>query len=63
MLEIVAKNGKQKRTKANGINKTKIDPRKNVLSFWLYNNTGLLHFKVCNLNKMVVTYMNRFYIR
>ena len=41
MLDIVAKNGKQKRMKENGRNKTKIDPRKYVLSFCTYNNTGL----------------------
>ena len=62
MLDIVAKNGKQKRMKENGRNKTKIDPRKKLLSFWLYNNTGLLHFNVCDSNKMVVIYINRLYM-
>ena len=62
MLDIVAKNGKQKRMKENGRNKVKIDPRKNVLSFCLYNNTGLLHFNVCDLNKLIVIYMNRLYM-
>ena len=62
MLDIVAKNGKQKRVKENGINKTKIDPRKKLLSFWLYNNTGILHFKVCDSNKTVLIYVNRFYM-
>ena len=62
MLDIVAKNGKQKRMKENGINKAKIDPRKSVLSFCLYNNSGLWHFNVCDLNKTVLICINRFYM-
>ena len=62
MLNVVAKNGRQKRMKENDRNRAKIDPRKKLLSFWLYNNTGLLHFKVCDSNKTVLIYMNRFYM-
>ena len=62
MLDVVAKNGRQKRMKENDRNRVKIDPRKKVLSFWLYNNTGLLHFKVYDSNKMFAIYMNHLYM-
>ena len=62
MLDVIAKNRKQKRMKENDRNRTKIDPRKKVLSFCPYNDTGLLHFNVCDLNKMIVIFMNRLYM-
>ena len=61
MLNVVAKNRKQKRMKENDRNRAKIDPRKSMLSFCPYNNTGLLHFN-CDLNKTVLICMNRFYM-